>query len=192
MSLAIGRDAVPPAPAGRAAAAPASQAGVVGEAAPRYVGLVTRTIAFALDGLIIDAVAIVTAAVVALTFSVLSLPDELKKVAVAGGGVAFLLWVVGYFVTFWATTGQTPGNRALRIRVRPASGGRMLPRRALLRFVGLTIAAIPLFAGFLLILVDDRRRGLHDRLARTVVVDASDDAPVASSPRSGADVVRFG
>jgi uncharacterized RDD family membrane protein YckC len=58
----------------------------------------------------------------------------------------------------------------------------MLPRRALLRFVGLTLAALPLFAGFLLILVDDRRRGLHDRLARTVVVEAGDEAP-APPPR---------
>jgi uncharacterized RDD family membrane protein YckC len=38
------------------------------------------------------------------------------------------------------------------------------------RFVGMIIAAIPLFAGYLMILVDDRRRGLHDRLAGTVVV----------------------
>jgi hypothetical protein len=113
---------------------------------------------------------------------VLSLPDELNKVAVAGGGVAFVLRAVGYFVTFWSTTGQTPGNSALRIRVRTASGGRMPPRRALLRFVGLTLAALPLFAAFLLILVDDRRGGLHDRLARTVVVEAGDDGP-AVSPR---------
>jgi uncharacterized RDD family membrane protein YckC len=182
VSLAIGRDAAATAAASRAAAAPASKAGVVVEAAPRYVGLVTRAIAFALDAAIIDGVAIVTAAVVALTFSVLSLPDELNKIAVAGGGVVFVLWAVGYFVTFWSTTGQTPGNRALRIRVRTASGGRMLPRRALLRFVGLTLAALPLFAGFLLILVDDRRRGLHDRLARTVVVEAGDEAP-APPPR---------
>jgi L-ascorbate metabolism protein UlaG (beta-lactamase superfamily) len=32
----------------------------------------------------------------------------------------------------------------------------------LVRFLGLTLAVLPLFAGFLLILVDDRRRGLHD------------------------------
>jgi uncharacterized RDD family membrane protein YckC len=185
VSLAIGRDGVPPAPVSPAAA-PVSQAGVVAEAAPRYVGLVTRALAFGLDGAIINGVAIVTAAIVSLTFSVLSLPDGLHAVAVAGGGVAFVLWAVGYFVTFWSTTGQTPGNRALRIRVRTASGGRMRPRRALLRFVGLTLAALPLFAGFLLILVDDRRRGLHDRLARTVVVDAGDEVPVASPPRPGA------
>ena len=74
-------------------------------------------------------------------------------------------------MTFWATTGQTPGNRVLRIRVRGVRRVAPAPRRALLRFVGLTLAAIPLFAGFLIILVDDRRRGLQDVLARTVVVE---------------------
>ena len=83
------------------------------------------------------------------------------------------MWAVGYFVMFWATTGQTPGNRAMRICVRTTSGGRLRPRTAILRFAGLTLAALPLFAGFLMILVDDRRRGLHDRLARTVVVETT-------------------
>jgi uncharacterized RDD family membrane protein YckC len=45
------------------------------------------------------------------------------------------------------------------------------------RFVGLTLAALALFAGFLLILVDDRRRGLHDVVARTVLVEADDEEP---------------
>jgi hypothetical protein len=38
--------------------------------------------------------------------------------------------------------------------------------------VGLTLAAIPLGAGFLPILFDERRRGLQDMLARTVVISA--------------------
>ena len=48
---------------------------------------------------------------------------------------------------------------------------------ALLRLAGLTLAAIPLFAGFLPILVDDRRRGVHDMLAGTVVVTAPTQPP---------------
>jgi uncharacterized RDD family membrane protein YckC len=188
VSLAVGRDAVPAAAASGAGDATSVPAGVVAEASEAseaYVGLVTRAIAFGLDAAIINGVAIVTAAVVSLTFSVLSLPDELNAVVVAASGVVYVLWAVGYFVTFWSTTGQTPGNRALRIRVRTVSGGRMRPRRALLRFAGLTLAAIPLFAGILLILVDDRRRGLHDRLARTVVVEATDDTRDASARRPG-------
>jgi uncharacterized RDD family membrane protein YckC len=149
------------------AAAPAAS-----EPSRRYVGLITRALAFGIDAGIVNAVAIVTAAVVSLTFSVVTVPNEVQVVAAAAGGVVYLLWTVGYFATFWATTGQTPGSRVLRIRVIPASGERLPPRRALLRFIGLTLAAIPLFAGFLPILVDDRRRGLHDMLARTVVVDA--------------------
>ena len=140
-----------------------------------YVGLVTRAIAFALDAAIINVVALLTAAVVLLAFSIVSIPEELRTVAIAVGTTLYLVWVVGYFVTFWATTGQTPGSRAMRIRVRRGTDARLRPRTALLRFVGLTLAALPLFAGFLLILVDDRRRGLHDVLARTVVVEAGDE-----------------
>ena len=136
-----------------------------------YVGLVTRAIAFAIDAAIVNAVAIVVAAIVALTLTIVSKPDELRGVLIAIGGVAWLLWTVGYFATFWSTTGQTPGNRILRIRVSAADGQALPLRRALVRFVGLTLAAIPLFAGFALILFDDRRRGLHDMLARSVVTE---------------------
>jgi uncharacterized RDD family membrane protein YckC len=74
-------------------------------------------------------------------------------------------------VTFWSTTGQTPGSRLLRIRVcRANDGGVLRPRRSLLRLAGLVLAAIPLGAGFLPILVDNRRRGIQDMLAGSVVV----------------------
>ena len=42
----------------------------------------------------------------------------------------------------------------------------------MLRLVGLVLATIPLCAGFLIMLWDDRRRCLQDRMARTVVVHA--------------------
>jgi uncharacterized RDD family membrane protein YckC len=140
----------------------------------RYEGLVTRAIAFALDAAVINLVAIVVAAGVALALSVLSVSkDSLDAVLIAVGGALFLAWSVTYFVTFWSTTGQTPGSRLMRIMVRAADdGGIIKPRRAAVRFAGMVLAAIPLLAGFLSILFDERRRGLHDMLARTVVVEA--------------------
>ena len=157
-------------------AAPATavqaHAAVPSVSSERYVGLVTRAIAFALDAAIINVVAILTAAAISLTLSVVKVPDDVRTVVGAAGGVAYALWTVGYFVTFWATTGQTPGDRVLRIRVYAASSDRLPPRRALLRFLGIVLATVPLFAGFLPILVDARRRGVHDMLARTVVLDA--------------------
>ena len=140
----------------------------------RYEGLVTRSIAFAIDAAIIDVVAIVVAGAVALALSVLSVStDSLHTALIAVGGVLFLAWSVGYFVTFWSTTGQTPGSRVMRITVRTADDGDILgPGRAAVRFAGLVLAAIPLGAGFLPILFDARRRGLQDMLAGTVVVEA--------------------
>jgi uncharacterized RDD family membrane protein YckC len=51
-------------------------------------------------------------------------------------------------------------------------GDRLRPRRAFLRMLGLVAAALPLFAGFVPILLTDRRRGLADWIADTVVVTA--------------------
>ena len=106
-------------------------------------------------------------------------PTTSRTVLVAIGSVAYVLWSVAYFVGFWSTTGQTPGARLLRFRVCTYGLGPLKPRRALLRFAGLVLAAIPLFAGFLPILFDDRRRGLQDILARTVVVEAADVSAAA-------------
>jgi uncharacterized RDD family membrane protein YckC len=138
-----------------------------------YVGLVTRVIAFAVDGALIQFAAIAVAGTFALILSVIELPDELDPVIVVIGSAAYALWLVGYFVVFWSTTGQTPGNRLLQVRVCRADDGAVpSASAAVFRFGALILAALPLFAGFLPILLDDRRRGVHDMLAGTVVVPA--------------------
>jgi len=146
-----------------------------------YVGLVTRALAFAVDAAIINVVAVLSTAAVGLALSVLSLPDDLTDVLVVLGGGCYVLWSVGYFVGFWSTTGQTPGGRVFRFRVCTAALGPLRLHRAVLRFAALMLAALPLFAGLLPILVDARRRGLHDMLAGTVVVDAGGDREPVSA-----------
>jgi uncharacterized RDD family membrane protein YckC len=139
--------------------------------APSYAGLVTRTIAFALDAAVINLVALAVGVAVGLALSILDLPDSVHDAFVALGGLAWFVWSSAYFVVCWATTGQTPGDRTLRIRVcRAADLAPLAPGRAFLRLIYLTLAALPLFAGFLPILVDDRRRGLQDMLAGSVVI----------------------
>ena len=159
--------------------------------APEYEGLVTRAIAFALDAAIISGVSVVVGAAAGLTLSVLSVPSGVEAAVFGFAGAVCLLWSTAYFVTFWCTTGQTPGNRVLGIRVCDADDGSALrPARALLRLIALTLCAIPLFAGFLPILVDDRRRGVHDMLAGTVVVGAADevDGPRGETVRDGGNM----
>ena len=86
-------------------------------AAPSYAGLVTRAIAFAIDAAIVNGAGAVVGIVVGLALSILNTPKEVNYVLVALGGVLFVLWIVVYFVSFWSTTGRTPGMRVMRIRV---------------------------------------------------------------------------
>jgi uncharacterized RDD family membrane protein YckC len=138
-------------------------------ALPGYGGVATRGIALAADALLAQAAYLVGAASVAL---VLGLAGGLAPGWSTGtaAGAGWLLVVTAYFAGFWSVTGQTPGQRLLRLRVVTASGERASPSRALVRVAGLILAIVPLCAGFLPALVDRRRRALPDYLAGTVVV----------------------
>ena len=161
---------------------------VVPQSEPDYAGLATRTIAFAVDAAAINGVALAVGVLTGLGLSVLHLPSWAKTAIAVVGGVVYLLWTVGYFVVFWSTTGQTPGSRIMRIQVIDAHGAPGLkPRRALVRVVGLVLATIPLFAGFLMMLWDSRRRCLQDRLARTVVIHAAPQVRTVRHPVAPGD-----
>ena len=146
---------------------------------PEYVGLVTRAVAFVIDAAIVNVVAAVVAAAAALVVSVFPIGHNARAVLVAVGGALFFVWVAGYFTVFWSTTGQTPGNRVMEIRVVGSHGEQLGPGRAFLRVIGAVLAALPLFAGFVPILLTDRRRGLADWMADTVVVTAPAAPPAA-------------
>jgi uncharacterized RDD family membrane protein YckC len=155
-------------------------------AATHYGGLVTRTIAFALDVVIVDVAALTVGAIVAIALSPLHLPDDVSTVLLAVGAALAVVWFVGYFAWFWSVAGQTPGDRVLGLRVVQATTGRPLRwPRAALRVGALILSAIPFCAGFLMILFDDRRRALHDRLVGTVVLYVTDQPPPPESPSSG-------
>jgi uncharacterized RDD family membrane protein YckC len=134
-----------------------------------YAGLVTRAVAFGIDLLAVNAIALLTGGALALIASLLGHKGGLNFTQAVVGGAVWVLWVGLYFVVFWTLTGQTPGDRLLGIRVISVAGRRIRIRQAVLRFVGSLLAALPLGAGFLPILVDDRRRGLQDWIAKTVV-----------------------
>jgi len=155
------------------------------ESSPAYAGAVTRALAFAVDAAIVDLTGIFVGVVVGLALSVLKTPDKVDHVLLAIGAVAFVVWTIAYFVGFWSSTGQTPGNRLMHIRVRSSSDeGLLRPRWAFLRLVGLGLAALPLLLGFLPMLLTERRRGLQDLLGRSVVVYVGAQAASLMEPSS--------
>jgi uncharacterized RDD family membrane protein YckC len=151
-----------------------------------HAGLATRTLAFAVDAAIINVVAWGVAAVVALGLSLLKVPDEVTTVLAVIGAAIALGWSIAYFAYFWSATGQTPGSRLLNIRVLCARTGEPLHAgRAVLRVLALPLAAIPLCAGFLMILIEPRRRALQDVLVGTVVIYIPEPEPVATHVPAG-------
>jgi uncharacterized RDD family membrane protein YckC len=156
------QSAAPARPQARAAEPPADTP---------YIGLVTRIIAFAIDAAIINGIALLVGVVITLISSVFPASKHRDAILVAIGGVVYALWIIGYFTAFWTTTGQTPGNRLMEIRVARDDGSRLRPRHAITRLFGMLISW-PLLWGFLPILVSERRRGVPDWLAGTVVIGA--------------------
>jgi uncharacterized RDD family membrane protein YckC len=151
-----------------------------GDARDRTIGLMTRVISFVGDAAVINLVAIIVGIGASLILSLLHLPKELKTILVAIAGATYILCSIGYFVFFWSTTGQTPGARVMQIKVVTARGERLKPRRSLIRCIGVVLAALPLFAGFVPILFTGRRRGLQDWLANTLVVEAPQQSIIAT------------
>jgi uncharacterized RDD family membrane protein YckC len=137
---------------------------------PPYGGIATRALALAFDTFLALLVAVALGATLAL---IASLVGELRPPWLVGliAGSWWLLVSGSYFVLFWTTAGQTPGMRLMRVRVLDRHGNPPGLARSILRFAGLLLSIVPLFAGFLPVLFDERRRGLADFLAGTVVHD---------------------
>ena len=145
-----------------------------------HAGFISRAIAFVLD-LIVMSVAVLAA--IALVQSVLGFftlyglvgQRVVQSTAFRDGVYALISLIglgiaIGYPVGFWVLLGQTPGKLLLGVRIARINGQPLTIRRALLRYLGYWLSAIPLGLGFLWVLVDDQRQCWHDKLAGTYVV----------------------
>jgi uncharacterized RDD family membrane protein YckC len=135
-----------------------------------FVGVVTRAVSWILDAVLINVAAIMAGLGVALVLSIFPLAQNLQTAFEAVAGFAYVLWAGIYFVAFWSITGQTPGARVMQIRLVAPSRPRVKPARAVIRWVGMNLAMLPLFAGYYPLLF--RRRAFPDWLAKTLVLEA--------------------
>ena len=134
-------------------------------------GLVTRALAIGADGALVAAAFFAATAIFDFAVSAFAEFDRSTTFAIVLGTVFLVSLSAGYLFFFWTLTGQTPGMRFLGVRLDDYDGTPHLsPRTATKRLFGLVVAVLPLGAGFLPVLWSDRRRGLHDRIARTEVI----------------------
>jgi uncharacterized RDD family membrane protein YckC len=154
-----------------------------------YAGFVSRATAFVIDLVVMSVVLLVVIALTQSLIGFFTLYGLLGQRVVDSGpfrtavevviaviGVAI---AIGYPVVFWVLIGQTPGKVLMGVRISRVTGQPITIRRALLRYVGYWLSAIPLGLGFFWVLVDDHRQGWHDKLAGTYVTYAPREARAA-------------
>jgi uncharacterized RDD family membrane protein YckC len=154
-----------------------SAAAQVQPESPPSAGFVSRLLAFTLDLLIISAIITVATALsvfLGRTLQVRQITSLVLTVLTVGANI---LIVLVYYVGFLVVAGQTPGKRIMGLRVIMTNGKSLSMRRSFRRFIGYWLS-LPLFWGYLMVIVDDRRRAFHDKFAGTrVVYDRGEAAP---------------
>jgi uncharacterized RDD family membrane protein YckC len=152
-----------------------------------YAGFASRMMAFLVDVVLVSLLFVSTTWITSVTVTTLrigsylgvsleSIPGAvpLADIVTSPAFIALItvLFILGYHVFFWLFAGQTPGKALLGLRVVPIRGGKLHPWRAVLRYLGYYLSALPLFLGFIWVLLDDQRQAWHDKLAGTVVLYA--------------------
>lgn len=171
-----------------------------------YAGFASRTMAMVIDLVIIISVFAVAAIVLNFFYRTSALENIVGWIQprLVDWGGAFapvvdfllgstfrLLALLGfaqlYFTLFYAAIGATPGKYLVGLRVVTRDGRPPRFGAAALRTLAYAASALPLYLGFLAVLVDNRRRSWHDKIAKTYVVHAWDARPAERFLRRAVD-----
>jgi uncharacterized RDD family membrane protein YckC len=143
----------------------------------QYAGFLSRAVGALIDYLILIAIVVGTGLLTIALLRAFDIDlnscsrDNLACTAGRGFLLGFgMLASPVYFTLFWMLVGQTMGQRVMGVRVVRLNGHRMGFWSSLLRWLGYQLCLATLGIGYLWVLVDDRRMGWHDKLARTCVI----------------------
>jgi uncharacterized RDD family membrane protein YckC len=125
---------------------------------PQYVGFWARVGAWILDCIIIGLPA------GALQYG-LALVTGMPSMMYIVSGATVILWIY-----FEGVHGGTPGKLILDMRVVNEKGEYIGMPLAFLRYIGRLISGLILGIGFFMIGWDEKKQGLHDKIAKTYVV----------------------
>jgi uncharacterized RDD family membrane protein YckC len=136
-----------------------------------YAGFVDRLIAYIIDLLVV----VVPPLVVFVIFLILAMAIRSQVLASVGMIITILVGIViaiynGIYLV--ATKGASIGKKFMKLKVVDLEGkypigyGRTLLRE----IVGKLISGIILCLGYLLIIIDEKKQGLHDKIASTYVI----------------------
>jgi uncharacterized RDD family membrane protein YckC len=129
--------------------------------------------AYIIDVILVTMIIVLVAVVGALATAVSATSGAVSLAVSSALLLVLAIFVVslGYFPYFWVRGGATPGMRIFGLYVvRDRDGGPVSGGQAILRLIGYWVASFVFYLGFVWIFIDKRRRGWHDLIAGTVVV----------------------
>jgi uncharacterized RDD family membrane protein YckC len=132
-----------------------------------------RFLAYLIDGLIMGGIMFVYFIALAIVGGILfNISEGLGAIVFLLGYFAALVLFIYYYI--WCNkrhNGQTIGKKMMNIRVVTLSGAPITTTQFVLRnTVGYWISGVILYIGFLMILFDTEKQGLHDKIFSTNVV----------------------
>jgi len=139
-----------------------------------FGGFWIRLVAFIIDSILLNIVFGVVGAVVGISMFPADPANMDPAVFMSEMGSFQLVALVVTWLYFAlmesSPRGATVGKMVLGLRVVDEQGNRISFMRATGRFFAKIVSSIILFIGFLMIAFTDRKRGLHDIMAGTLVV----------------------
>ncbi len=132
----------------------------------KYAGFWIRTAAFLIDVLIAGAITGILSRIFFGNYYMYNSPGNDP----GPGAVSLLVnWI--YFAWQESSAKQaTIGKQAVGIKVCTENGERLSFANATGRYFAKILSAIILFIGFIMVASDEKKQGLHDKLAKTFVV----------------------
>lgn len=154
----------------------------------RYAGFFVRSLAMSVDSFILGIAGLVVLGILCAT-GTLNLQELLQtyqnfasnpsietfnKVFTVPGmdlfaSISFFMQTV-YFILLHALYGATIGKKIFRIHVETGAGNKITWMGAIIRYIASIMSVMLYGLGYLTILIDPKRRGLHDFIASTCVV----------------------
>ena len=147
-----------------------------GAVTPHYGGFWIRVLAYVVDGIILNIVfwLLMTIFGVGMFGGMMSGgPAAMDAASGTLGIINLVLFLIGlaYAAGFIASPLQaTPGKLLVKLKVTDRNGQRLGIGRAIGRELAKFISAIILMIGFIMVAFTDRKRGLHDMIAGTLVM----------------------
>ena len=131
-----------------------------------YGGFWIRFVAYLIDAILLS----IVGTVLGFAFGVSMAGKDLEHFDPTLNLVSFVIaWL--YFAGFESSErGATPGKMALGLRVVTGDGKRLSFLNATGRYFAKLVSALILCIGFIMIAFTERKRGLHDMMANTLVI----------------------